>query len=161
MECVLLDFWLHLGSASLSCIFSLSSFRFSPTHPWSNPPPLPPHSWRLGWGCSPVHRQFSPCVFLIRGKTQSGDQCRGVGLWVGAPQHRRLQAASLGLSVYTMVLPPPPPPLLLAGALLLFARASSSLAEGRFRPLLRAESSCLPNLTPLRGGEDSWGWAVA
>lgn len=48
LECVLLDFWLHLGSASLSCISSLPSFHFSPIHAWSNPPPLP--STAGGWG---------------------------------------------------------------------------------------------------------------
>lgn len=50
------------------------------THPSLEQPPAPAlHSWRLGCGCSPVHR---PCVCFW-------DQCRGVDLWVGALQDRR------------------------------------------------------------------------
>jgi len=123
------------------------------THPSLEQPPTPAPPQLEVVGLQPCSQAVSPLRVPDPGKTQSGDQCRGVGLWMGALQHRWLQAASLGLSVHTRVLPPPPPPLLLAGALLLFARAYSFLAEGRFRPLLRAESSCLPNLTPLRGGE--------
>lgn len=58
------------------------------THPSLEQPPAPAlHSWRLGWGCSPVHR---PCCVPDLGRgTENGDQCRGVGLWMGALQDRQ------------------------------------------------------------------------
>lgn len=90
------------------------------THPCLEQPPTLP-SAAGGWGGAAALLTGScpVCVPDLGKHTESGAQCRGVGLWVGALQHRRLQAASLGLSVYTRVLPPPPPPLLLSGALFL------------------------------------------
>lgn len=105
LEFVLLDFWLHLGSASLSCIFSLPSFLFSPTHPWSNPLPLP--STAGGWGGAAA-LFTGPAVFLIWGEAQRAGTSAEVLVSGWVPSRTAgLQAASLGPSIYPRVLPPP------------------------------------------------------
>ena len=111
----------------------------SPPSVLTHAPELPSLSFMAGGCC--------PCVFPTWGK--------GWRVWTHAEvlapgwvvsSTARLQAASLGPS--TMVFPPSLRPLLLPGALPFFAHTCGSLAKLKFRPLLRVESSRLPNTNP-------------
>ena len=66
------------------------------THPSLEQPPTPAPPQLEVVGLQPCSQAVSPLRVPDPGKTQSGDQCRGIGVWMGALQHRRLQAASLG-----------------------------------------------------------------
>ena len=138
MECVLLDFWLHLGSASLSCISSLPSFHFSPIHAWSNPPPCPPQL-EVGVGLQPCSQAVALCVFLIWGNTQrAGPSAEALASgWVPSSTAgcRQLPWACPSTPGSSRRLRRPS----CSQALCSSACARSSLSKGRFRPLLRAE----------------------
>lgn len=136
---------------SLMHLLSPLLFVSHPPIPGATPRPCPPQL-EVGVGLQPCSQAL--CVFLTRQRHRAQgpvQRCWSLGgCPPGPPGCRRLLWARPSAPGSSR---PPPPPLLLVGALPLFARACSSPAEGRFRPLPRAESARLPNLTPLGGGE--------